>query len=443
MDEILAQLFPQAPSYFPGLLGQEQANLLQQQAQRQGLLGIGMGLLQAAAPSTTRPSLGAGIAQGLATGQQMAQNVYAQRLQEQQIAQQLAEQQRALQEQQAARAILPQIMRQGQAQPTLYGQPSAFPLRDDEGNVMPGAGVIQGAPSLDLNAALRLLTEAPSVAAKVLPTVQQFQKLGQPERVTLSEGQQVFEMTPQGFMPIAGAPKTEKPAASVLEAMQVLGINVPVNELSQPQRERIENYIDRKAERLAPKVAVDLKDPSAVAKAQSGILGDWRGVLKDVGAMEIADRYAAAFNAVRQGNAGNKAADGALIYAVGKIYDPSGAVQEGDKATILGSRSIPDTIKGVAQRVFNGNSLLPSERDQLLAVVTEQVKSRAQSIERQKAPYSSLSQQLGGDGSLLTNPLTDILNRMSSQPVQQGMGAVTLDDLRAERARRDAAKRGQ
>jgi hypothetical protein len=364
-------------------------------------------------------------------------------VQEQMIAQQIAEQQRALREQEAARAILPSIMRQGQAQPTLYGQPTAFPLRDDEGNVMPGAGVSQGAPSLDLNAALRLLTEAPSVAAKVLPTVQQFQKLGQPERVTLSEGQQVFEMTPQGFMPIAGAPKQGKPAASVLEAMQVLGINVPVNELSQPQREMIEKYIDRKAERLAPKVAIDLKDPTAVAKAQSGILGDWRGILKDAGAMEVADRYAAAVNAVNQGNAGNKAADGALIYAVGKIYDPSGAVQEGDKATILGSRSIPDTIKGVAQRVFNGNSLLPSERNQLLAVVTEQVKSRAQSIERQKAPYSSLSQQLGGDGSLLTNPLTDILNRMSSQPVQQTGITVSIDDLRAERARRDAAKRGQ
>jgi len=439
----LSNFFPAAPSYLPGLLGEEQARLAQQQAQQQGLLGAALGLMQAGAPSRTPISTGQALAQGLAAGQQAYGNVLQQRVQEQIIAQQIAEQQRALREQEAARAILPSIMRQGQAQPTLYGQPTAFPLRDDEGNVMPGAGVSQGAPSLDLNAALRLLTAAPSVAAKILPTIQQFQKLGQPERVTLSEGQQVFEMTPQGFVPIAGAPKQEKPAGAVLEAMQVLGINVPVNELSQPQREMINKYIDRKEELKAPKVAVDLKDPTAVAKAQSGILGDWRGVLKDVGAMEIADRYAAAFNAVRQGNAGNKAADGALIYAVGKIYDPSGAVQEGDKATILGSRSIPDTIKGVAERVFNGNSLLPSERNQLLAVVTEQVKSRAQSIERQKAPYSSLSQQLGGDGSLLTNPLTDILNRMSSQPVQQGIGAVTLDDIRAERARRDAAKRGQ
>lgn len=101
MDEILRQLFPQAPSYFPGLLGQEQAAQLQQQAQRQGLLGLGMGLLQAAAPSTVRTGLGAGIAQGLAAGQQMAQNVYAQRLQEQQIAQKMAEQQRQLQLEQA------------------------------------------------------------------------------------------------------------------------------------------------------------------------------------------------------------------------------------------------------------------------------------------------------------------------------------------------------
>jgi hypothetical protein len=439
----LSNFFPAAPSYLPGLLGEEQTRLARQQAQQQGLLGAALGLMQAGAPSRTPISTGQALAQGLSAGQQAYTGALQQRVQEQMIAQQIAEQQRALREQEAARAILPSIMRQGQTQPTLYGQPTAFPLRDDEGNVMPGAGVSQGAPSLDLNAALRLLTEAPSVAAKVLPTVQQFQKLGQPERVTLSEGQQLFEMTPQGFMPIAGAPKQEKPAASVLEAMQVLGINVPVNELSQPQREMINKYIDRKEELKAPKVAVDLKDPTAVAKAQSGILGDWRGILKDAGAMEVADRYAAAVNAVNQGNAGNKAADGALIYAVGKIYDPSGAVQEGDKATILGNRSIPDRIRATAESVFRGNSLLPSERNQLLAVVTEQVKSRARSIEQQRTPYASLSQQLGGDGSLLTNPLTDILNRMSSQPVQQGMGAVTLDDIRAERARRDAAKRGQ
>jgi hypothetical protein len=200
MDEILAQLFPQAPSYFPGLLGQEQANLLQQQAQRQGLLGIGMGLLQAAAPSTTRPSLGAGIAQGLATGQQMAQNVYMQRLQEQQIAQKLAEQQRALQEQEAARSLMPQILRAGAQAPTIYGERTAFPMRDDEGNLLPGAAMQTGQPQIDPNVLQALLTRAPSVAAKILPALETFRKFTAPEQIKLGAEERLFERTPTGAL---------------------------------------------------------------------------------------------------------------------------------------------------------------------------------------------------------------------------------------------------
>jgi hypothetical protein len=209
MDEILAQLFPQAPSYFPGLLGQEQANLLQQQAQRQGLLGIGMGLLQAAAPSTTRPSLGAGIAQGLATGQQMAQNVYAQRLQEAQIAQKLAEQQRLMREQEVARTLLPQILRPGEQTPTFYGQPTTFPQRDEEGNILPGAGVQTGQPQINFNTMQALLTQAPGAAAQILPIVEAYRKMSAPERVTLKKGETILEQTPFGLRPVAGGAEPE------------------------------------------------------------------------------------------------------------------------------------------------------------------------------------------------------------------------------------------
>lgn len=200
MDEILAQLFPQAPSYFPGLLGQEQANLLQQQAQRQGLLGIGMGLLQAAAPSTTRPSLGAGIAQGLATGQEMAQNVYVQRLKEAEIAQKLAEQQRVLQEQEAARSLMPQILRAGAQAPTIYGERTAFPMRDDEGNLLPGAAMQTGQPQIDPNVLQALLTRAPSVAAKILPALETFRKFTAPEQIKLGAEERLFERTPTGAL---------------------------------------------------------------------------------------------------------------------------------------------------------------------------------------------------------------------------------------------------
>lgn len=182
----------------------------------------------------------------------------------------------------------------------------------------------------------------------------------------------------------------------------------------------------------APKVAVDLKDPTAVAKAQSDVVKDWRGVVKDTGAMEVADRFKAAKAAVAEGNAGNKAADGALIYAIGKIYDPSGAVQEGDKQTILGNRSIPQTIQAYADRALNGQSLLPKEREQLLAVAGKLVEAKARNLEAQKAPYTSISQQLGGNGSLLLNPLADALNA----PVNNPVGMPTMAEIQAEIARR-------
>jgi len=188
----------------------------------------------------------------------------------------------------------------------------------------------------------------------------------------------------------------------------------------------------------APKVAVDLKDPTAVAKAQSDIVKDWRGVVKDTGAMEVADRFNAAKSAVVEANSGNKAADGALIYAIGKIYDPSGAVQEGDKATILGNRSIPQSIKAYAQRALNGQSLLPEERAGLLAVASKVVESKAKNLEAQKAPYTSISQQMGGNGSLLLNPLSEAL----TAPVEKPVGIPTAADIQAEIARRRKVKDG-
>lgn len=154
MDEFLAQLFPQAPSYFPGLLGQEQANLLQQQARQQGLLGLGMGLLQAAAPSTVRPSLAGGVAQGLAAGQQMAQNVYAQRLQEQQIAQKMAEQQRQLQQQAAMRQLFPQVFQTTTERGAIAGEEGPVPTAQQRVSIDPQSLSMLAAVSPDPLAAL-------------------------------------------------------------------------------------------------------------------------------------------------------------------------------------------------------------------------------------------------------------------------------------------------
>lgn len=202
-------LFPPAPSYFPGLLGEEQARLAQQQAQQQGLLGAALGLMQAGGPSRTPVSFGQSLAQGLQAGQQAYTGALQQRVQEQMIAQQIAEQQRMLKEREAARTILPTLIKDSAAQQSFYGQPSAFPQRDQDGNLMPGAGTIPGKPEVDIGAAMRLLAQAPDVASKVLPTIESFRKMFAPEKVTLKPGEQVFEMRGGQYVPVAGVTKPE------------------------------------------------------------------------------------------------------------------------------------------------------------------------------------------------------------------------------------------
>jgi hypothetical protein len=240
---------------------------------------------------------------------------------------------------------------------------------------------------------------------------------------TLAEGANLIRVNPfTGKVETVaqGAPKPEQVPTSLREF------------LAAQQNPAYAKFLETQTAAKAPKFAVDLKDPTAVAKAQSDVLKDWRGVVKDTGAMEVADRFKAAKSAVQEGNSGNKAADGALIYAIGKIYDPSGAVQEGDKATILGNRSIPQSIKAYAQRALNGQSLLPEERAGLLAVASKVVESKARNLEAQKAPYASIAQQLGGNGSLLLNPLSEAL----TATVEMSPAMPSMADIQAEIARR-------
>ena len=259
MNELFAQLFGQQPSYATALLGDEEARRLQQQAQQQGLLSTGLSLLAGAGPSTQRRGIGQLLAQGVQAGQQAYQGAYNRAIQEQALREQIAERQQMRQEQMAAQQLLPQILRPGAQTPTFYGRPTQMPLRDDEGNIMPGAGVSVGQPQIDMNTLQQLLTRAPSVAGKVLPTVEAFRKMTAPERIKLGAEETLTEITPEGQARVVatGAGKPEKPAGEVLEAMQVLGINVPVSQLSQQQRTQIQNYIIERKQAGATRLNVD------------------------------------------------------------------------------------------------------------------------------------------------------------------------------------------
>lgn len=421
MNELLAQLFGSQPSYAGQLLGEDEARRLQQQAQQSGLLNVGLALLAGAGPSPQRRGVGELLAQGVMAGQQAYQGAYNKALQEQALKEQIQERQQMRQEQMAAQQLLPQILRPGpEIGRTFYGQPTSSGIRDEYGNLFPGAEVKLGAPQLDLNTLQQLLTRAPSVAGKVLPTVEAFRKMTAPERVTLSEGQQVYQMGPEGFEPIAGVPKMEKPDANVLEAMQVLGIRTPVGQLSQPERTAIKQYIDRKEELKSPKVALNMADPTAVAKQQLATMNQWQGYLKDSGDATVAVRSAAFNDAFRLANEQkNSSADSALIYNLAKIYDSSGAVQQGDINTIVGVPSIPMAVQKFAQKIIQGGIFTPQERQNMKNIVEGTVREREKALKPVLDEYRQMNKSLGGRETAIQNPY-EVFKRKSLDEILGG-----------------------
>lgn len=378
-----------------GLLGGD-IEAARNDAQAQALYALAGSLLSG---GPTGLSIARGLQQGQQAYRQAMRGSLEEQLQSTQVQEMLRKrklEEEALRRQQMVDATVARGLRPAQPEIT-----TETPLLDIYGQQQMGPNMPQAAQParFDLQSIIPDLRATPE-GRRTLLELMQTEKAMRPETFTLAEGAVQFERDPltgQTRQVATGAQKQEQVPSSLREF------------LAAQQNPAYAKFLTEQKAAQAPKLAVDLRDPTAVAKAQKDLVGDWRGVVKDTGAMEVADRFKAAKEAVSQGNAGNKSADGALIYAIGKIYDPSGAVQEGDKATILGNRSIPDSIKAYAQKTFSGQDLLPSERQGLLNVASKIVEAKAKNLESQKMPYVNLSRQLGGTGDLLMNPLADVL----------------------------------
>ena len=145
----LLDIFGTTPSYYGGLLGEDELNRVRQQAQNQALQNTALALLQAGAPSRVPGNEALAIAQGLAGGQQAYKQTMQEglqnKMQEMQIQdfmlkQREAQAQKVRQEQ--MRQMFPQIFNQTVTpeQQTIFGQ-QAQVVRDEEGNLMPGAQI--------------------------------------------------------------------------------------------------------------------------------------------------------------------------------------------------------------------------------------------------------------------------------------------------------------
>lgn len=350
---------------------------------------------------------GASVVEGLQQGQQAYRQAMQGSLQQQLQNSQIQEMLRKRQQEQAA------LAEQQRIQNVIKGavtQPQEIYGEDIMGQRV-GEGMT--APSFDLQRALPQLIGSPE-GRKTLTDLISTQEAMAGKTFNLAENAQLGRINPiTGKTEIiaTGVPKKEKEdiAGEVKEAMQVLGIFTPVKDMTATERALIKAYIDRKESLKAPKVQVDLKDPTAVAKAQLDTMGKWEGYLKNSGDDVVSNRLGAFNDAYRQAKAGNTSGDGAMLYNLAKIYDSSGAVQANDINAIIGSRSIPTQVKLAAQRIKEGGTFTPEERENLRKIATGVATERQKQLQPSLEAYRKLNSRLGGEDSSIINPYERVL----------------------------------
>jgi len=206
-------------------------------------------------------------------------------------------------------------------------------------------------------------------------------------------------------------------------------------DLDQPQRAVVSKLVEEDAIKKAPKFQVDLNDKTAVAKASLDVMSKWEGFLKSSGDVENAVRYKGVLSSVALANAGNPSADSSLLYNIAKIYDNSGAVQEGDKKTIIGNPNIPTRFQLLVQGVLEGGSFTPKQREDLKNIATELVKNKQSQLNAYRKQYVKKNKEFGGEEMDILDPYEGLLKIDSGAAVQQiptqrsGKSAKSWNDL--------------
>lgn len=145
----------------------------------------------------------------------------------------------------------------------------------------------------------------------------------------------------------------------------------------------------------APRVAVDVRDPTALARAGLDFQNQVRAAFKDDHV--IANQFRAMQDAAKNPSAQG---DTALLYSFFKVLDPASTVREGELDLVMSSRSIPDKFKGYAQKLANGQTLMPNERLDLLTQAGRQVQARMPRAANEVRAYGENARRLTLDPNL-------------------------------------------
>ena len=376
-----------------GLLGMSPTDIARNRddAQAQALYALAGRLFQGG-------NTGQSIAEGLQLGQKAYKGGMSEAMQSQLQNYQLQELLKKRQEEQLAK------QQQLQAQQVLAKayRPETFaetPLTNMFGQEVAGPNQPQAAGG-GLKAVQRELMGLGPAGMAALTTALGVEKALRPEGYTLGEGQIRYEIGADG-KPVSvatGAPK-DNLTSNYRDFQQAVNEGYAGNFMQ---------YQKDLKSAGATKVALDLNDKTAVNKQQLATVNQWQSTLKDTGDTTVAGRASAFYDAYGKAKSGNTSADGALIYNIAKVYDQTGAVQQGDVNTIIGNRSIPTNIQLAAQKLQKGGTFTPKEREDLKLIVDGIVSERKKALEPTINVYRGLNTELGGKPESIINPYDTI-----------------------------------
>lgn len=373
------------PNYLEGLFSPDQIGNIRSQAISQGLLGLGQGLVAAGAPTTSPAMNLSGISTGLSAFGQGYKGAFDTALSDMLKATQIQQTLRKQKEEEQVKNIIGSA-----AVPQYKTIPAVVPQGQTAIDEM-GVTTLGTIPERQ---ELTGYTYDVQKAAPMLAALGRFDLIKQMEDASALLGGSTM--------------KPADVAGQVKEAVQVLGITDEKGRLKTPDkftqedRIRVQNYITASDEAKAPKI--NKADPTAVLVAQQGNVKEFNAQVKDFN--EVSRRYNAMVGAWR--DKANPATDSALIYGLAKIYDPAGAVQQGDIATIKGKPSIPQSLVSLAERVSRGGELTPKQRDDVMSTAYTLVNSYSRQVQPQVDTYKSFSKQFGGDPNQIRNPFENL-----------------------------------
>lgn len=169
-------------------------------------------------------------------------------------------------------------------------------------------------------------------------------------------------------------------------------------------------------------------DPTKVGKVEESLRGELQKLSKPF--FDVRDAMGRIEASAKNPTA---AGDLALIFNYMKVLDPGSTVREGEFATAQNSAGLPARVVAQYNKVLHGERLAGNQRQDFLDRARELYKSQEAIQRQQEGQYRALAQRMRA------NPENVILNQglpAQAPTTPAGIGGISLDAIRAERARR-------